>query len=77
VRGANVVTSASSALGVLNDYALYKSTHALTHSRDFSADRPIAQHRHSTRNDTSHVVVVFLELLEPIWIHMHVDALWS
>ena len=26
------VTSASSALGVLNDYALYKSTHALTHS---------------------------------------------
>ena len=26
------VTSASSALGVLNDYALYKSTHSLTHS---------------------------------------------
>jgi len=26
------VTSASSALGLLNDYALYKSTHALTHS---------------------------------------------
>jgi len=26
------VTSASSALGVLNDYALYKSTRALTHS---------------------------------------------
>jgi len=25
-------TSASSALGVLNDYALYKSTHSLTHS---------------------------------------------
>ena len=27
------VTSASSALGLLNDYALYKSTHALTHSK--------------------------------------------
>ena len=26
------VTSASSALAVLNDYALYKSTHSLTHS---------------------------------------------
>ena len=26
-------TSAFSALGVLNDYALYKSTHSLTHSR--------------------------------------------
>ena len=26
------VTNASSALGVLNDYALYKSTHSLTHS---------------------------------------------
>ena len=26
------VTSASGALGVLNDYALYKSTHSLTHS---------------------------------------------
>jgi len=26
------VTSASSALGVLDDYALYKSTHSLTHS---------------------------------------------
>ena len=26
------VTSASSALGVLNDFALYKSTHSLTHS---------------------------------------------
>ena len=26
------VTSASSALGVLNDYVLYKSTHSLTHS---------------------------------------------
>ena len=63
MRAANVVTSASSALGVLNDYALYKSTHALTHSRrDFSADRPITQHRHSTRNDTSHVVAVLLEL---------------
>ena len=27
-----LVTSASSALGVLNDYALYKSTHSLTHT---------------------------------------------
>jgi len=27
------VTSASSALGVLNDYVLYKSTHSLTHTQ--------------------------------------------
>ena len=31
-RTCSRVTSASSALGVLNDYARYKSTHALTHS---------------------------------------------
>ena len=31
-RTCSRVTSASSALGVLNDYALYKSTHSLTHS---------------------------------------------
>ena len=31
-RTGSRVTSASSALGVLNDYALYKSTHSLTHS---------------------------------------------
>ena len=32
-RTCSRVTSASSALGVLNDYALYKSTHSLTQSR--------------------------------------------
>ena len=32
-RTCSRVTSASSTLGVLNDYALYKSTHSLTHSR--------------------------------------------
>jgi len=31
-RTCSRVTSASSTLGVLNDYALYKSTHSLTHS---------------------------------------------
>jgi len=31
-RTCSRVTSASNALGVLNDYALYKSTHSLTHS---------------------------------------------
>ena len=31
-RTSSRVTSASSVLGVLNDYALYKSTHSLTHS---------------------------------------------
>ena len=31
-RTCSRVTSASSALGVLNDYAVYKSTHSLTHS---------------------------------------------
>ena len=31
-RYVNGVTSASRAVGVLNDYALYKSTHSLTHS---------------------------------------------
>jgi len=31
-RTCSRVTSASSALGVLNDYALYRSTHSLTHS---------------------------------------------
>jgi len=31
-RTCSRVTSATSALGVLNDYALYKSTHSLTHS---------------------------------------------
>jgi len=30
-RTCSRITSASSALGVLNDYALYKSTHSLTH----------------------------------------------
>jgi len=36
------VTSTSSALGVLNDYALYKSTHSLTHScRVFPKDCPL------------------------------------
>jgi len=33
-RTCSRVTSASSALGVLNDYVLYKSTHSLTHSND-------------------------------------------
>jgi len=32
-RTCSRVTSASSALAVLNDYALYKSTHSLTHSK--------------------------------------------
>ena len=31
-RTCSHVTSASSTTGVLNDYALYKSTHSLTHS---------------------------------------------
>jgi len=31
-RTCSRVTSASSALAVLDDYALYKSTHSLTHS---------------------------------------------
>jgi len=31
-RTSSCVTSASSALGDLNDYVLYKSTHSLTHS---------------------------------------------
>jgi len=31
-RTCSRVTSASSALGVVNDYALYKSTHSLSHS---------------------------------------------
>ena len=31
VKALKAVTSASSALAVLNDYALYKSTHSLTH----------------------------------------------
>jgi len=35
-RSCSRVTSASSALGVLNDYALYKSTHSLTHSLCYS-----------------------------------------
>ena len=34
-RTCSRVTSASGALGVLNDYALYKSTHSLTHSRHY------------------------------------------
>ena len=34
-------TSASSALGVLNDYALYKSTHSLTHSLSHSKARTL------------------------------------
>ena len=39
-RTCSRVTSASSALGVRNDYALYKSTHSLTHSL---TDRNVAQ----------------------------------
>ena len=35
------VTSASSALGVLNDCALYKSTHSLTHSPELHIDLSI------------------------------------
>ena len=31
-RACSRVTSASRALGVISDYALYKSTHSLTHS---------------------------------------------
>ena len=31
-RTCSRVTSASSTIGILNDYALYKSTHSLTHS---------------------------------------------
>jgi len=37
-RTCSRVTSASSALGVLNDYALYKSTHSRTHSLTHSRD---------------------------------------
>jgi len=41
-RTCSRVTSTSSALGVLNDYALYKSTHSLTHScRVFPKDYPL------------------------------------
>ena len=36
-RTCSRVTSASSALGILNDYTLYKSTHSLTHSLLFIA----------------------------------------
>ena len=51
-RTCSRVTSASSALGVLNDYALYKSTHSLTQSSDgfqrnvpaFAAERRRLQH---------------------------------
>ena len=38
-RTCSRVTSASSALGVLNDYALYKSTHSLTHSPTTTAEQ--------------------------------------
>ena len=34
-RTCSHITSASSALGVLNDYVLYKSTHSLTHYRSY------------------------------------------
>ena len=44
-RACSRVTSASSALGVLNDYALYKSTHSLTHS-----DAPSLTKRSFPRN---------------------------
>jgi len=44
------VTSASSALAVLNDYALYKSTHSLTHSLVHMAIGP-------TRNDKNTINV--------------------
>ena len=37
-RTCSRVTSASSALGVFNDYALYKSTHSLTHSLTHTTD---------------------------------------
>ena len=35
-RTCSRITSASSALGVLNDYALYKSTHSLTHAHMYT-----------------------------------------
>jgi len=44
------VTSASSVLAVLNDYALYKSTHSLTHSLVHMAIGP-------TRNDKNTINV--------------------
>ena len=40
-RTCSCVTSASSALGVLNDYALYKSTHTLAHSLSHSKARTL------------------------------------
>ena len=43
-RTCSRVTSASSALGVLNDYALYKSTHSLTHSSWRPCRRPVAEY---------------------------------
>ena len=42
-RTCSRVTSASSALGVLSDYALYKSTHSLTHSLTRDCDTIMMQ----------------------------------
>ena len=46
-------TSASSALGVLNDYALYKSTHSLTHSLTQTA-RIVQQHHDHCHHPHTH-----------------------
>jgi len=52
VRTCSRVTSASSALGVLNDNALYKSTHSLTHSLTHS-HRPCSAHYVNSANNTT------------------------
>jgi len=40
-------TSASSALGVLNDYALYKSTHSLSHSMAYGLSNGYDHHAYT------------------------------
>jgi len=48
-RTCSRVTSASSALGVFNDYALYKSTHSLTHREKWRKYvHGVASHRKRT-----------------------------
>ena len=68
-RTCSRVTSASSALGVLNDYALYKSTPALTHSlthcsRD-AQPVPKAVYRSSRRDNTAFRGVIRTLVLSP------------
>ena len=56
-RTCSRVTSASSALGVLNDYALYKSTHALTHSLTHVQYRGISIPRYRARATPVRLIV--------------------